>query len=72
MPLTSMKKSIKEQVKMNLNIVKILLSIYFLLQVGCTTLRPTLNSKNVLCDEEVNSKSLEYLEQQYRCTKGKY
>ena len=68
MLLQSMQKSIKEQVNMNLNIFKILLSIFFLLQLGCTApTRTVVKSKNFLCEEEVNPKSLDYLEQQYRC-----
>ena len=56
---------------MGLNIVRILLSIFFLLQMGCTTLTPKVNSKKFSCEEEVNPRSLEYLEQQYRCTRDK-
>ncbi len=68
MLLQSMQKSIKEQVNMNLNIFKILLSIFFLLQLGCTApTRIVVKSKKNLCKEEVNPKSLDYLEQQYRC-----
>lgn len=68
MPLESMQKLIKEQVNMSLNIVKVFLSLLFLLQVGCSTLTPAVKSEKFSCEEEAPPKSLEFLEQQYRCT----
>lgn len=56
---------------MRSNIVKILLSLIFLFQMGCTALKSNVNSKKFSCEEEVKPKSLEYLEQQYRCTTTK-
>jgi hypothetical protein len=66
-----MQKLIKEQVSMHVHVVKILLLLFFLLQVGCTALTSKVNSKKLSCEEEVKPKSLEYLEQQYRCTTSK-
>jgi len=76
MPLKSMKKSIKEQDKMNKARVEILLILTAgLFQSGCSLLKTPKNiqkdTKIFSCEEEAKPKSLQYLEQQYRCTTNK-
>ena len=72
MPLQSMQKLIKKRVNMNSKTVKIFILMILMFQVGCTSIpkKVDLKSEKKSCDEEVQPKSLEYLEQQYRCTRS--
>jgi len=71
MPLKSMQKSIKEQDKMRRYKLGVLFILFSLLQVGCSTLSVPKSNKIFSCEEEVVPKSLQYIEQQYRCTTNK-
>ena len=44
--------------------------LVFLLQSGCTGLqiKKVNNEKKLSCEEEAEPKSLQYIEQQYRCS----
>lgn len=66
-----MQKLINEQDRMSIDIVKISLLIFSLFQIGCTTFKSNVSTKKFSCEEDVKPKSLQYLEQQYRCTTSK-
>jgi len=46
--------------------------LLFVLQSGCAKLQPEVSKgeRKLSCEEKAKPKSLEYLEQQYRCTSG--
>jgi hypothetical protein len=64
-----MQKSIKGQGKRRMLSMKSMMILLFLLQSGCTAVQVQKSNdrENFSCEEEVTPKSLQYLEQQYRC-----
>ena len=64
-----MMRLIKEQSNRKIIILKGILWISLLFFTGCSSLKTGINleEKTLSCSEKAEKKSLQYLEQQYRC-----